>query len=107
MTNDEKERAVRLDDEVKPGGKRFDHVYDTHGKHRIRVTVERLINEPRLHSTGREYRAMASFDGRTRYGYGMLPSHAYAKLSQHLSHVVSRHDYDLNVSNNGPELLAA
>lgn len=106
MTEQEKQRANRLDDEVKPGGKRFDHVFDTHGEHRLRVTVERLINEPRLHITGREYRATARFTGRNHYGYGMLPSHAFAKLSTDLSHTVSRFDYEQNISNNRVPLAA-
>lgn len=106
MTEQEKLRAARLDDEVKPGGKRFDHVYDTHGSHQIRVTVERLIDRPRLHVTGREYRATARFDGRTQYGYGMLPSHAFARLAQHLSFVVSRCDFDRQVSNSTERLAA-
>lgn len=105
MTPEAIARLERLDREMTPDGKRFDHLYATHAAHRIRICVERLIDRPRHHVTGREYRATAEFAGRRHYGYGIAPSHAFLKVREHLSWAVSRYEFDRNFSNNNAKPL--
>jgi len=89
------ERLERLNRELTKQ-KRFDHVYATHGGFRLRVCVERCDEHPKHHVGDRDYLATATFAGRRFSCYGLLPSHAFVRLTEKLSWAIDKFNYQRN-----------
>lgn len=91
-------RLIRLNEDLTSGKKRLDHVYATRREHRIRVLVERVEREPRHWVSDKDYRASATFNGRRLASYGILPSHAFIRLIDHLCWAVAKFEFDRNMA---------
>lgn len=87
------ERPERLNAELK-NDKRTGSVYATHGGQRVRVIVERCSEVPRHHVNDRDFLATAEFAGRTYSSYGLLPSHAFERLTRKLVLAIDRYNFE-------------
>ena len=98
------ERLERLNRELKTE-KCSDHVFATHGGHRIRVTVVRCEGPRRHRPNCRDFEARAQFAGRQFSAYGILPSHAFVRLTRKLSWAIDRYNFEIQMR--GDDFLTA
>ena len=103
-----RERLERLDRELKTEkSKRFDHINATHTGYTVRICVIRNVETDSHYNNDRDYEAATEFAGRHYRSYGMMPSHAYIRLTKKLSFAIDRYVFELNHRSDDEELEAA
>lgn len=90
------ERLERLDREL-VADKRVDQLNAIHGGQTVRVTVERCHPVGRHWQGDRDYKASAMFNATEYVSFGILPSHAFIRVTRKLGFAIDRSNFETNM----------